>query len=94
MRFFAPFFLAAASLLSKSVDAFPSGAGACGPGNTSVQGSHLVNPTTGSLSDGGFTVSLDGTALVEDQTSTFAVGKDVEIKIVGNTSFKGFLQQV
>lgn len=76
---------------NKSVLAFPSGAGSCGPGNTSVQGSHLANPKTGSLSDGGYTVSLGGAPLSSGKAANFAVGKDVELKIDGNTSFKGFL---
>jgi hypothetical protein len=88
MRFASPLLLVAA--LSKSVDAFSSGAGACGPGNTSVQGPHLMDATTGSLSDGGFTISLDGTALSESKTSTFAVGEDVKVTVAGK-SFKGFL---
>jgi hypothetical protein len=88
MRFGVSLLLVAGVL--KLVNSFPSGAGSCGPGNTSVGSDHLINPTTGSLAAGGFTVSLDGAALAEGKTSIFAVGKDVKVTVAGK-AFKGFL---
>jgi hypothetical protein len=78
--------------MCKSVAAFPTGAGACSAGNTAVQDSHLVNPTTGSLASAGFLVSLGGALVVEDSTSTFPIGTNVELKVdASNKPFLGFL---
>jgi hypothetical protein len=90
MRFFTS--LVAVATLCKSVDAFPSGAGGCSAGNNAVQGAHLNNPTTGSLADGGLSISLAGVTLAAGSTTTFPVSTDTVITVTSTTkSFKGFL---
>ena len=81
-----------ASSLYKSVDAFPSGAGGCTAGNNAVQGPHLYNPTTGSLADGGLSISLAGVTLTAGSTTTFPVSRDTVVTVTSTAkSFKGFL---
>lgn len=86
-------FLIAASLLCESVSAFSTGAGGCSAGNTAVQSSHLTNPKTGSLADGGFSVSLAGSTLAAGSTSTFAINTDTSLTVAstGSKMFRGFL---
>jgi hypothetical protein len=89
MLLFAAHLVIIATLFKQS-DAFPTGAGACTAGNTAVEGSHLINPTTGSLADGGFTISLGGTPLLDGAAGSFSINTDIELILSGGT-FKGFL---
>jgi hypothetical protein len=82
-----------AAIVCKSVVAYSSGAGSCSAGNNAVQSSHLTDPTTGSLADGGFSVSLGGSKLAEGTPSTFSINTDYALTIRGGT-FRGFLMRL
>jgi hypothetical protein len=84
--------LVAVATLCQSAAAFPNGAGGCSVGIAAVQGSHLTNPTTGSLADGGLSISLGGVTLAAGSTTAFPVNTDTVITVSSTTkSFKGFL---
>jgi hypothetical protein len=96
MRFIATIIVIGGILLCQSVVAYPSGAGGCTAGNTAVQSLHLAPESgtivTGSLANGGFTVSLDGAKLIADSTYTFSTYTDTALTITGTTkTFRGFL---
>ena len=91
MRVALPLLVVAA--LCREAISFSTGAGGCSAGNNAVQGSHLSNPTTGSLGVGGFTVSLSGTTLVEGALSVFPINTDAELIISGG-AFRGFLARL
>jgi hypothetical protein len=96
-RFFLSAVLASASV--GHVAAYPTGAGACPEGEAAPGGSHLrdtKNVTTGFLSDGGFSVTFDGTVPSSDNKVT--VSKlELDVVVTGDsaeTTFKGILIRV
>jgi Reeler domain len=94
MQFIFTTFLVAVTVatLYRSADAFPAGAGGCTGGEAAVGASHLVNGKTGSLADGGLSVSLDGVPLIAGSTVAFPVGTSTGITVTSSAKpFKGFL---
>jgi hypothetical protein len=91
VRFAFPFLISAT--LCQSVIGFSTGAGSCAEGADAVQSVHLIRGTvtTGSLADGGFSVSLAGAKLDENAPSSFAVGTDNKLTVTGSKTFRGFL---
>lgn len=78
-----------------TTESYPLGAGRCPAGEAAVSGAHLQagkEITTGTLSEGGFTVSLNGVAL--EEAPEFRVGQEDTITISSNMPFKGFLIRV
>ena len=90
---FAFHFLIISATLCQSVIGFSTGAGSCAAGADAVQSVHLVRETviTGSLADGGFSVSLAGAKLDKNTPFSFAVGAENNLTISGTKSFRGFL---
>jgi phosphate transport system substrate-binding protein len=80
------------SLLISGAQAFPSGAGGCPASAAAVAGVHLARPstTTGELSDGDFTITIDGEPVSRLSTYTFRAGVDHVLKVSGS-GFKGFI---
>ena len=94
LRLFTPLALVVATL-PKSTVAYPTGAGACTEGNTVVQGAHLTTTAkTGSLADGGFSVSLGESALMPGAISTFDIDTNTALTITGRGTFRGFLMRL
>lgn len=76
-------------------EAFPSGAGGCPAGGAAVAGIHLARATTeeGSLSQGGFSITVDGEAVNTGSSYTFRSGVDHVLKITGPT-YKGVIFRI
>ena len=78
------------------VVAFPTAAGGCNTGGA-VGDSHLINPTTGSLSLGGFEILLDGTnALLTNASNIITPSKTYLLSVFSATDaqFRGALFRV
>ena len=84
------------TLLSfSSASAFSTGAGRCVVGEPSPDGLHLVQQsiTTGTLSDGDYTATIDGFVVEDGDTVTVPLGETFDIEITG-PEFKGVLIMV
>jgi len=87
--------LVPSSVVHVNVSAYPTAAGSC-PALQSAVGMPHVNggrpETTGSLTDGGFQLLLNGDPVAAGKPSSFKVGEEQSIELKGFiSSFKGFL---
>jgi uncharacterized surface protein with fasciclin (FAS1) repeats len=80
------------ALLAERSHAFSSGAGQCLIGSASPSGLHLTQPsiTTGALSDGGYSITVNGQTVGAGDTATASVGVTFDITLAG-PDFKGVL---
>ena len=86
--------LVASFLSSTTVTAFSQGAGRCVVGEAAPASIHLSGtPTTGSLSDGGYSVSVNGESVTGSVTLTGLVGTPFDVSIAG-PDFRGVLIMV
>ena len=73
--------------------ASPNMAGGCNNGGA-VGSSHLVNPTTGSLSTGGFEILLDGTTALQPNTPTPVTASQMYTLDLAGGTFRGALFRI
>jgi hypothetical protein len=81
-------------LVAIPMDAYPYGAGACPGGYAAVGGSHYSGTiTTGPLSFGGFSVTLDSKQLSQVAPTNFSIGHNHVLSLQVTTApfFKGIL---
>jgi hypothetical protein len=83
-------FVAAIALSPSATNAFSTGAGGCMAGQAAVGGGHLANPNivTGTLAQGGFSVSVDAEAF--PLTESLEIGETYSITVQG-PDFRGVL---
>jgi hypothetical protein len=82
-----------------NVGANSSGAGSCGPGNTSIQNTEGTNihkfGTNGPLADAGVTFSVDGTVLTAGAAASFPTGTDLQWSVDATQNpYKGIFVRV
>ncbi|KAL3904250.1 MAG: hypothetical protein SGARI_005005, partial [Bacillariaceae sp.] len=91
MRFSTTSFLSLVALAAttRSASAFSNGAGGCAPGQAAVAGLHVANPgfVTGSLADGGITVTFDG----EDSSAALLSSEGTDVEVSSESGFRGVL---